>query len=62
MKNDEYTLRVLPKLPDAPAARLDMLLDMWAPMTYDECGCPLGRDESAGVITREQLLELLDSA
>lgn len=58
------TLRVFPEpkslLSRSPAARLEQLTELWAPMVYAECGCCLGRDESRGVITREQFLRLLD--
>lgn len=64
MNDDKYRIEIMPPktlLSDSPAARMEQLLELWAPMQYDECGCPLGRDESAGVITKAQFLELLDT-
>lgn len=47
-------------MPRTPAGRLSWLLDLHAPPMYDDDGEFIGRDETGGLISREQLLELLE--
>lgn len=47
-------------LSDVPAVRYAQLCELYAPSVYDECGRLIGHDPSLGVITREQLLRLMD--
>lgn len=50
-------------LPQTFAGRLEQLLDLYAPKVLDEDGVWRGeRDESAGLISREDLLMLLELA
>lgn len=48
------------RIPEAMAGRLEWLMDLFAPRVYDDEGEYLGRDESLGVISREDLMRLLD--
>lgn len=49
-------------MPRTLAGRMEFLMDLYAPPVFNDDGEQIGRDESAGIISREQLLELLDHA
>ena len=49
-----------PIIPNTPAGRLAYVLDLYAPPVYDDEGNFVGRDPEAGLITREQAMELLE--
>lgn len=62
----EFTFRVLPErerprsvLSKTPAARLAQLEELYAPMVEQPDGT-WRRDESCGVISKEQFMKLLD--
>ena len=53
------------KPPESPANRLEMLMDLFAPVVESRCETcghvTSRRDPSAGLITREQFMELLEA-
>lgn len=61
VRAEGYAIRVNPPsmLPETKAGKLEMLLEMMAPMTEQEDGTFV-RDPSQGIISKEQFLELLE--
>lgn len=48
--------------PETPASRLELVMSLIAPLVYDEETGESHRDESYGLITREQAIEILEDA
>lgn len=45
--------------PMSPAGRMELVMDLYAPLVFDEETGESKRDESCGLISREQAIALL---